>query len=72
VQREKKKPVIGKRFMSGSLEKMIMTYAMKPAGKEETEKGAAPTLPHYAAVSSSYMFLQFCAIFCVYVELYVL
>lgn len=44
MQREKKKPVIGKRFMSGSLEKMIMTYSMKPAGKEETEKGAAPAL----------------------------
>ena len=39
-----KKPVLGKRFMSGTLEKMILTYAMKPAGKEEAEKGAAPTL----------------------------
>lgn len=39
MQREKKKPVIGKRYMSGSLEHMIMNYPTKPSGKEEMEKG---------------------------------
>ena len=39
MQREEKKPVIGKRYMSGSLEQMIMTYPAKPSGKEELEKG---------------------------------
>lgn len=36
--REKKKPVIGRRYMSGSLEDMIMTYPMKSSGREELEK----------------------------------
>jgi len=39
VQREQKKPVIGKRYISGTLEHMILTYPTKPSGKEETEKG---------------------------------
>jgi len=39
VQREQKKPVIGKRYISGTLEHMIMTYPTKPSGKEEMEKG---------------------------------
>lgn len=38
VKREKK-PVIGKHYMSGSLEQMIMAFPMKPFEKEEIEKG---------------------------------
>ncbi|XP_024357303.1 dual specificity protein kinase YAK1 homolog isoform X2 [Physcomitrium patens] len=36
--REKSKPAIGKRYISGTLEKMIMTYPMKSAQKEEVER----------------------------------
>lgn len=39
MQREEKKPVIGKRYISGTLEHMILTYPIKPSGKEEMEKG---------------------------------
>lgn len=48
MQREKSKPAIGKRYISGTLEKMIMTYPMKSAQKEEVERGTAASLFAYS------------------------
>lgn len=64
MQREKKKPVIGKRFMPGSLEKMIINYPMKPAGKEEMERGATSTSTKCLQLQGAVLLIiVFCATF---------
>lgn len=63
MQREKKKPVIGKRYMSGSLEHMILAYPAKSSGKEEMEKGIQTA---YLQCQGANIF-AFCATFCVYI-----
>ena len=39
MQRDGKKPLMGKRYNFGNLEKMIMEYHMKSMSEEEKEKG---------------------------------
>jgi hypothetical protein len=42
LQREGKKPVIGKRYFAGTLEEMIMDYHLKQMSIAEEKKGLVP------------------------------
>jgi hypothetical protein len=44
LQREGKKPVVGKRYFAGTLEEMIMDYHLKQMSLAEKRKGPDPLL----------------------------
>jgi hypothetical protein len=47
LQREGKKPVVGKRYFAGTLEEMIMDYHLKQMSLVEKRKGLDPLLMMY-------------------------